>query len=102
MTEDKKLNFVKIEATGFQDLCNRLAELEQENKELKLENDFLSRENDNNRKEKLAYKNEATFYRNECNTIKQMSMYEFANKYCTSKDLEEAGHELARALGVGQ
>ena len=40
-----ELNFVKIEATGFQDICNRLAELEEENQSLRLDNDFLQRQN---------------------------------------------------------
>lgn len=30
--------------------------------------------------------------------IKHMSMWEFANKYCSSQELEEAGHQLARSL----
>lgn len=34
----------------------------------------------------------------ELNTIKQMSMFEFGNKYCSSEELEEAGHQLARDL----
>ena len=37
----------------------------------------------------------------ELNRIKALGMYEFANKYCTTKELEEAGHQLARSLGVG-
>jgi len=39
---------------------------------------------------------------NELNRIKNMGMYEFANTYCTGEELEDAGHQLARALGVGQ
>jgi hypothetical protein len=34
--------------------------------------------------------------------IKALSMWEFANKYCSDEELEEAGHALARSLGVGQ
>jgi hypothetical protein len=44
-TEQKELTFIKIEAKGFQDLCNRLAELEQENQSLKIDNDFLQKQN---------------------------------------------------------
>jgi hypothetical protein len=38
----------------------------------------------------------------ELNHIKAMNMYEFANKYNTPEQQEEAGHQLARSLGVGQ
>jgi len=38
----------------------------------------------------------------ELDTIKSMGMFEFANKYCNDNELEEAGHALARSLGVGQ
>ena len=38
----------------------------------------------------------------ELNRIKALGMYEFASKYCSSDELEEAGHALARSLGVGQ
>ena len=37
----------------------------------------------------------------ELNRIKALGMYEFANKYCSTQELEEAGHQLARSLGVG-
>ena len=38
----------------------------------------------------------------ELQDIKQMSMFEFGNTYCTSETLEADGHAFARALGVGQ
>ena len=44
-TEQKELTFIEIEAKGFQDLCNKLADLEQENQSLRLDNDFLQRQN---------------------------------------------------------
>ena len=34
--------------------------------------------------------------------IKQMSMFEFGNTFCSDESLEQDGHALARALGVGQ
>ena len=37
----------------------------------------------------------------ELRDIKKMSMFEFANTFCTEESLEEAGHQLARSLGVG-
>lgn len=41
--QDTKLNFVKVEATGFQSICDRLAELEKENEALTARNEFLER-----------------------------------------------------------
>jgi hypothetical protein len=38
----------------------------------------------------------------ELQTIKQMSMFEFGNKYCSSESLEADGHAFARSLGVGK
>ena len=80
-TENGKLNIIRVEASGFQDLCNRLNELEEENQSLRLENDFLQKE---------------------LSDIKEMSMFEFGNTYCSSESLEADGHALARSLGVGQ
>lgn len=39
--------------------------------------------------------------RRELNEIKSMSMFEFAEKYCKEEELEKAGHDSARSLGVG-
>ena len=39
--ENRELTFVNIEATGFQDLCNRIAELEKENEFLDKQNRAL-------------------------------------------------------------
>ena len=38
----------------------------------------------------------------ELQTIKQMSMFEFGNTYCSSESLEADGHAFARSLGVGK
>ena len=38
----------------------------------------------------------------ELHDIKNMSMFEFGNTYCTSESLEADGHAFARSLGVGQ
>ena len=38
----------------------------------------------------------------ELTTIKNMSMFEFGNTYCSSESLEADGRALARSLGVGQ
>ena len=37
----------------------------------------------------------------ELRDIKQMSMWEFADKYCNDTELEDAGKAFARSLGVG-
>lgn len=37
----------------------------------------------------------------ELKDIKQMSMWEFADKYCNDTELEDAGKAFARSLGVG-
>lgn len=111
--------YVKIEATGFQDLCNKLAELEAKNKELILESHELIKEleeeNQNLRDQlsrtsrfKMGLKlqnRKLTEERNrlveELDTIKSMGMFEFGNTYCTDSQLEEAGHALARSFGIG-
>ena len=37
----------------------------------------------------------------ELQDIKEMSMFEFGNTYCSSESLEADGHAFARSLGVG-
>lgn len=123
MTDNKDLKFVKIEAKGFQDLCNRIKELEAENKKLILENEeyheMLKSEMDKNQdlnrqlerqvrfKMGLKFSNRRlTQQRNELqeelDTIKSMGMFEFGNTYCNDAQLEEAGHQLARSLLGGK
>ena len=52
MTDNRELNIVQIEATGFQDLCNRIAELEKENefldKQLRTEFQIICKKQDTN------------------------------------------------------
>ena len=123
MTDNKDLKFVKIEAKGFQDLCNRIKELEAENNKLILENEeyheMLKSEMDKNQdltnqldlqvrfKMGLKFSNRRlTQQRNELqeelDTIKSMGMFEFGNTYCNDAQLEEAGHQLARSLLGGK
>ena len=85
----EKLNFIEIEATGFQDLCNKIAELEEENKSIKLENDFLQRQNN---ALKLRCSNYAIENRELTDEINDLR---FTHKYLTS---EEAGKQFAREL----
>ena len=54
----------------------------------------------------LREKNEELIFENnklkeELMDIKSLGMFEFADKYCNDKQLADAGHAFARALGVG-
>ena len=77
--------------------------------ELAKDNDFLQRKLEQKERMLKGVKlnnSSLTLERNnaidELNRIKALGMYEFASKYCSSDELEEAGHALARSLGVGQ
>ena len=84
-----ELNFIKIEANGFQDICNKLAELEEENKSIKLDNDFLQRQNNALKLRCSKYAIENRELTDEINDLR------FTHKYLTS---EEAGKAFARSL----
>ena len=107
MTENDNLTYVKIEAKGFQDICNKLAELEKQNKELILEahetvkeleekideltidNDFLQRQNN-------ALKMRCSNYCLQVRDLEsEIADMKFTRKYLTS---EEAGKAFAREL----
>jgi len=104
MTErtDEKLNFVKIEATGFQDLCNRIKELEAENEKLEAKTKRQRRMINGLRINNSSLTLERNKLIAELQEIKGMSMFEFGNKYCSNESLEADGHAFARSLlGVG-
>ena len=118
------------ENTRINELLNELSQLRAENEELQARNEFLQRmcngvklnnhqltEERNKLCEKCMKQSreikalsEENFKRieesnrlfSELMDIKALSMWEFANRYCTDDELEEAGHALARSLGVGQ
>ena len=83
--------------------------LEQQNQELRARNEFLERMVNGLK----LHNHEIT---EECNRlcehnmelskelqdIKQMSMFEFGNTYCSSESLEADGHAFARALLGGK
>jgi regulator of replication initiation timing len=109
MTNKNIENIVKIDTNSFADMCKQIIELEEENKSLKMDNDFLQRKLEQKERMLKGVKlnnSKLTLERNnaidELNRIKAMNMYEFANKYNTPEQQEEAGHQLARSLGVGQ
>ena len=83
--------------------------LEQQNQELRARNEFLERmvnglklHNHEITKEcdKLCERNMELS--KELQDIKQMSMFEFGNTYCSSESLEADGHAFARALLGGK
>ena len=117
--KESNLEFIQIEAKGFQDLCKHIAELEEENKQLKAElesnaeelTNFISEIEDleckvdrlNRMKQGLRINNSAlTLERNtlldELNRIKSMSMFEFGNTYCSDESLAADGKAFARSL----
>ena len=86
------------------------------NEELQARIDFLQQENNRLLKEHRDLSDKTTFqarhinaltfrcgdYRRELDRVTSLGMWEFANEYCNDNELEEAGHALARSLGVGQ
>lgn len=77
-------NIIKIDINSFVDMCQKIETLTAQNEQLKDENETLFETNETLLKE--------------LHTIKSLGMWEFANKYCNSKELEKAGHQLAREL----
>ena len=65
---------------------------------LKLENETLRDENETLDETNELLIKEVQELKAELNRIKQMSMFEFGNTYCSDADLEDAGHALAREL----
>lgn len=76
------LDFIKIEATGFQDLCNRIRELENENEFLKRQNTALKFRAAKDSKRLMELESEIADLR-------------FTHKFLTS---EEAGKRFAEEL----
>ena len=88
------------------DTLLEIQKLEEENKELKAQNEFLQKKyadlkkhyDDFYEKEYLARIDECNNLWGELFEIKHMTMWEFAAKYCSDEDMEQAGHQLARSL----
>lgn len=102
MTENNK-NIAKIEIQGFQDLCNRLKELEEENQQLTKDNKVLGNELTYFKEYTADLEEEVTRIKARCRELSlenhDLSMeikdMKFTRKYLTS---EEAGKAFAREL----
>ena len=101
-------NIVKIEATGFQDLCNHFRELEEKNKFLENENTQLKADNSVLGNELTYFKEHAVELEEQVNDLTSENVNLKARNLALSKRVnwlssEEAGKQLARELlGVGQ
>jgi len=91
--KDTLIEIQKLEET------NRILRKENDNLILKIKE--LKRQLDEATDENLMRIEESNRLFNELFEIKHMSMWEFADKYCSDKDMEEAGHALARSFGIG-
>ena len=78
-----------------------ITDLQKENEELKARTDFLQRMVNGLRLNNRELTQERNQLLTELDNIKNMTMFEFGNKYCASESLEADGHAFARSLGVG-
>ena len=106
---NENIENIEIEANSFQDLCNRLGELEKENEELKARTDFLQRcivalklNNGQLTKERNQVIEKNLELQRELCHIKDMGMLEFGNTYCSTESLEADGKAFAKALLGGK
>ena len=91
-----------LQNLNFEDLCELFMEQQAENERLEAKYKALKKDYDEfYEKEYMARIVECNRLWGELQDIKHLSMFEFADKYCSSEDLEEAGHAFARSLGVG-
>ena len=95
-------NVIKLDLKSFQEMCQRILDLEKDN-------EFLQTKIE--QKERIIKgvklnNSKLTIERNqllsELDRIKSMSMFEFGNTFCSNESLEDDGHAFARSLGVGQ
>ena len=73
-----------------------------ENESLKARNEFLERAVKALKLNNTRITLERNAALDELQHIKQMSMFEFGNTYCSSESLESDGHAFARALLGGK
>ena len=87
------------------ELLPELQGLREANEELRARNEFLERcvkglklNLSKTTLERNHFCNKANTLSKELSDIKQLSMFEFGNLYCSSESLEADGHRLAREL----
>ena len=101
--ENRELTFVNIEAKGFQDICDKLAELEKENKQLQqdlkqvsIHEEMLVKENEFLDKQNRALKLRCGKYSLRISDLEsEIEDMKFTRNYLTS---EEAGRQFAKEL----
>ena len=89
---------VKDTILEIHELQEQNAQFTKENVELKARNEFLQKMCNGVKLNNSKLTQERNNAIDELNRIKALGMYEFADKYCNSEELEEAGHQLARSL----
>ena len=82
-------DYIKVETKSFQDMCEQIIALTEENQSLKIDNDFLQRQNSACKMRCSQYAIENKELRDEIADLR------FTHKYLTS---EEAGKQFAREL----
>ena len=83
-------------------LKQTIRKLERRNQKLQKENGELIFENMKRIEESNRLFGEKIDLEYELETIKDMGMFEFADKYCNDTELEEAGHMMAKDLLGGE
>ena len=107
---ENTLKYAKIETTGFQDLCRKLGQLEEENKQLRQDNKVLGDELTYFKELSADYEDDINFIKRQNEALKlrcsnyslrigeletEIADLKFTRKYLTS---EEAGSAFAREL----
>lgn len=102
MREHKENKSVKDLILENEELHARIEFLQKENKRLLSEHRDLHDKTIFQNRQINALKFRNNTLRSELDRITSLSRYEFANEFCNETQLEEAGHALARSLGVGK
>ena len=84
------------------EILEELYYLREENQALSLDNDFLQRQNKALKNDNARITIERNKLCDKLHEIQSLTMYEFANRYCTSESLEDAGRAFAKELLGGK
>lgn len=97
-----------IQNIRIDELYDEVLHLREANEELRTRNEFLERcvkglklNLSKTTLERNHFCTKANTLSKELSDIKQLSMFEFGNLYCSSESLEADGHAFARSLGIG-